>query len=96
MIIVQKIQQHWRNSHASVLDFNITGPRKTCVLCKVVDVSCFDSRGIIAKRDLIILQSVIEESNGDIVLLLTVDLSNQHKNEESRSKEHRQDGGSRT
>nr|CAD2158870.1 unnamed protein product [Meloidogyne enterolobii] len=80
-----------RNSHVSVLDFNITGPIKPCVIFKIVVVSCFDSLGIISECDLTILQSVLEESN-----ILTVDLSNQHKNKESRSKEHWQDGGSRT
>uniref|UniRef100_A0A914L5G7 Uncharacterized protein n=1 Tax=Meloidogyne incognita TaxID=6306 RepID=A0A914L5G7_MELIC len=86
-----------RNSHVSVfLDLHITGPRMICVLFKIVVVSCFDSLGIISERDLTILQSVLEESNRAIVLLLTVDLSKQHKNDESRSKEHWQDGGSRT
>uniref|UniRef100_A0A914MHA9 Uncharacterized protein n=1 Tax=Meloidogyne incognita TaxID=6306 RepID=A0A914MHA9_MELIC len=85
-----------RNSHVSVfLDLHITGPIKPCVIFKIVDVSCFDSLGIISERDLTILHSVLEESNRAIVLL-TVDLSKQHKNDESRSKEHWQDGGSRT
>uniref|UniRef100_A0A914NW91 Uncharacterized protein n=1 Tax=Meloidogyne incognita TaxID=6306 RepID=A0A914NW91_MELIC len=94
--LFQIYKKECRNSHASVLDFNITGLRTFCVFDKKVVVSCFDSLGIISERDMTILQSVIEESNSDIVLLLTVDLSKQHKNEESRSKEHRQDGGSRT
>uniref|UniRef100_A0A914KSY5 Uncharacterized protein n=1 Tax=Meloidogyne incognita TaxID=6306 RepID=A0A914KSY5_MELIC len=92
----KKFKHLIRNSHVSILDFNITGLRTICVLDKKFVVSCFDSLGIISERDMTILQSVPEESNRAIVLLLTVDLSKQHKNEESRSKEHRQDGGSRT
>uniref|UniRef100_A0A914LSS6 Uncharacterized protein n=1 Tax=Meloidogyne incognita TaxID=6306 RepID=A0A914LSS6_MELIC len=91
------MQKLCRNLHIPVsIDFNITGLRTICVFDKKFVVSCFHSLGIISERDMTILQSVVEESNSVIVLLLTVDLSNQQKNEESRSKKHWQDGGSRT
>uniref|UniRef100_A0A914LRY7 Uncharacterized protein n=1 Tax=Meloidogyne incognita TaxID=6306 RepID=A0A914LRY7_MELIC len=78
-----------RNSHISiVIDSSLTGSFALRVL---FDVIFIDSNGASSERDLTVFQSVIVESNR----ALTVDLSKQHKNKESRSKERWQDGGSR-